>query len=147
MRLLAHAEAAYAAGDLPLAFKSYMLCLNICKKPGEGEEDISLKAWYGVKLVRPRRPAPSSSHHEPAPTDARTRPRAPTQVARALIAAGSSATSASGVAVPPTPLVQEFDVLSTKWLAKISAKPTKELDADLLKAVREGALAGEGGAK
>jgi hypothetical protein len=52
LRFLNHAEAAYAAGDLPLAFKSYMLCLNICEKPGDGEEDISLKAWYGVKLVR-----------------------------------------------------------------------------------------------
>lgn len=33
-----------------------MLCLNISEKPGNGEEDISLKAWYGVKLVRPPSP-------------------------------------------------------------------------------------------
>jgi hypothetical protein len=71
----------------------------------------------------------------------------PLQVTRALLAAGGSATSASGVAVPTTALLQEFDVLATKWLAKISAKPSKELDVELLKAVREGALAGVTGAK
>lgn len=143
LRFLNHAEAAYAAGDLPLAFKSFMLCLNICEKPGEGEEEISLKAWYGVKLV---------SLHTAVPAfllDVKlTLPRpCCAQTSRALLSAGSSATSASGVALPRSAVLQEFDILSTKWLTKILSSPSKDLDSTLLAAVREGALSQETVAK
>ena len=42
-------------GDLPLAFKSYLLCLSLTERVADGSKDqgkgLAVRAWWGVKLV------------------------------------------------------------------------------------------------
>ena len=55
LHYLRHAETAYTLGDLPLAFKSYLLCLSLTERVKDGSEGqgkgLAVRAWWGVKLV------------------------------------------------------------------------------------------------
>jgi tetratricopeptide (TPR) repeat protein len=54
--VLEFAEIAYASGDLPLAVKTFLMAVDMTDDEDapvtSHETDITLRAWYGVKLVR-----------------------------------------------------------------------------------------------
>jgi hypothetical protein len=48
------AETAYTAGDIPLALKMFLIVVEMTQsdEPNAKPKGISVRAWYGVKLVR-----------------------------------------------------------------------------------------------
>jgi tetratricopeptide (TPR) repeat protein len=59
--VLEFAEIAYASGDIPLAVRTFLLAVDMADDEEapitSHQTDITLRAWYGVKLVRKRRAA------------------------------------------------------------------------------------------
>lgn len=54
--VLEFAEIAYASGDMPLAVKTFLMAVDMTDDEDapvtSHQTDITLRAWYGVKLVR-----------------------------------------------------------------------------------------------
>lgn len=54
--VLEFAEIAYASGDMPLAVKTFLIVVDMTDDEDapvtSHQTDITLRAWYGVKLVR-----------------------------------------------------------------------------------------------
>lgn len=54
--VLEFAEIAYASGDIPLAVKMFLMAVDMTDDEDSPitsyQMDITLRAWYGVKLVR-----------------------------------------------------------------------------------------------
>ena len=54
--VLEFAEIAYASGDIPLAVKTFLMAVDMTDDEDTPvtsyQTDITLRAWYGVKLVR-----------------------------------------------------------------------------------------------
>lgn len=54
--ILQFAEMAYAAGDLPLSIKMFLVTVDLTDDEDSPIKslpaDVTLRAWYGVKLVR-----------------------------------------------------------------------------------------------
>ena len=54
--VLEFAEIAYASGDIPLAIKTFLMAVDMTDDEDAPvtsyQTDITLRAWYGVKLVR-----------------------------------------------------------------------------------------------
>ena len=54
--VLEFAEIAYASGDIPLAVKTFLMAVDMTDDEDAPitsyQTDITLRAWYGVKLVR-----------------------------------------------------------------------------------------------
>jgi len=54
--VLEFAEIAYASGDIPLAVKTYLMAVDMTDDEDAPitsyQTDVTLRAWYGVKLVR-----------------------------------------------------------------------------------------------
>jgi len=74
--VLQYAEIAYAAGDLPLAVKMYLVAVDMTDDEDAPIEsiptDVTLRAWYGVKLcttrlIKDSRLSTASASHTPAP--------------------------------------------------------------------------------
>jgi len=74
--ILQFAEIAYAAGDLPLAVKMYLVAVDMTDDDDAPIKsvptDVTLRAWYGVKLCTARllkdsRLSNASASHTPAP--------------------------------------------------------------------------------
>lgn len=53
--VLEFAEIAYASGDIPLAVKTFLMAVDMTDDEDAPitsyQKDITLRAWYGVKLV------------------------------------------------------------------------------------------------
>ena len=62
------------------------------------------------------------------------------QVTQSLLANPPSAPSPSGVQTPPVADLREFELLATKWLAKITSGSSADVDIKLLEAVKSEAL-------
>jgi len=167
LHYLRHAETAYTLGDLPLAFKSYLLCLSLTERVKDGSEGqgkgLAVRAWWGVKLVSERKPERmkrTSGNEErrvsladwlspftlllllpsflPSPFLSFA---SLSQTTRSLLSSSSSnpKTSDSGVPRPPQKEIEEFSVLATKWLVKIYSGK-KGVDRDSKKALVDGFL-------
>lgn len=54
--MLEFAEIAYASGDMPLAVKTFLMAVDMTDDEdapiASYQTDVTLRAWYGVKLVR-----------------------------------------------------------------------------------------------
>lgn len=54
--VLEFAEIAYASGDIPLAIKTFLMAVDMTDDEDAPitsyQTDVTLRAWYGVKLVR-----------------------------------------------------------------------------------------------
>ena len=54
--MLEFAEIAYSSGDMPLAVKTFLMAVDMTDDEDAPitsyQTDITLRAWYGVKLVR-----------------------------------------------------------------------------------------------
>ena len=54
--MLEFAEIAYSSGDMPLAVKTFLMAVDMTDDEESPitsyQTDITLRAWYGVKLVR-----------------------------------------------------------------------------------------------
>ncbi|CED84682.1 Uncharacterized conserved protein [Phaffia rhodozyma] len=60
IHFLRQAETAYTAGDLPLAFKAYLLCLSLSEKSSDGKGMV-VRCWFGLKTtIRALLSAPTS---------------------------------------------------------------------------------------